>query len=67
MCGDHYSKRADASGRPILEAYEYKKIEGGIKPKTAQNGFIGEELKEEIEGLKRRILALEKGGNEDVQ
>lgn len=62
-----YEKRADASGRPFLKAYGYHEIETATDPKTVPNGFNEEELKKEIEALKRRITALEKGDNDGEQ
>lgn len=61
-----YEKRADASGRPVLETFEYHKIDNATKPKQADFGSVDEKLIKELESLKKRISALEKkGGKSD--
>lgn len=50
-----YEKRADGTGRPFMETYEYSKIIQEDKP-------VDNSLKDEIEALKKRIEALEVHG-----
>lgn len=58
-----YEKRADATGRPMpLEAYSYSKIEQ--KGMSNAEG-IESTINKEIEALKSRIEALEKGVKND--
>ena len=57
-----YEKRADATGRPYpLEVYEYKKIDASSALQVAGQGI---DYSKEIEGLMRRIEALEEALNE---
>lgn len=57
-----YEKRADATGRPMpMETYEYSKIASGS---PLNNQGIGLDYSKEIEGLMRRIEALEEAINE---
>lgn len=54
-----YEKRADASGRPYpVEAYKYEKIASNRGVENEGNRI---ELSNQIEGLTRRIEALEEG------
>lgn len=53
-----YEKRADSSGRPYMETYEYKKRDNlASHPVTESNNTIDYELK--INALEKRIRALE--------
>lgn len=55
-----YEKRADATGRPLpLEVYEYKKKP--IEALLDASGTI--DYKEQIDGILRRLDALERGVN----
>lgn len=59
-----YEKRADASGRPCMETYEYKRL-GAELPKTeAENKSSVNDYSKEIDGLKARLAALEKRLND---
>lgn len=56
-----YEKRADATGRPLpIDVYEYTKKQPTslIQPQKEDEGSI--DLRKELEGLNRRIEALEK-------
>lgn len=55
-----YEKRADASGRPCMETYEYKRL-GAELPKTeTENKSSVNDYSKEIDSLKVRLAALEK-------
>lgn len=55
-----YEKRADASGRPYpMDAYEYKRMDTQVVTPQAKD------YSDEIESLKARISALEKGVKAD--
>lgn len=59
-----YEKRADASGRPCMETYEYKRL-GAEPPKTeAENKSNVNDYSKEIDSLKARLAALEKRLND---
>lgn len=59
-----YEKRADASGRPCMETYEYKRL-GAELPKTeAESKSNGNDYSKEIDSLKARLAALEKRLND---
>ena len=59
-----YEKRADASGRPCMETYEYKRL-GAELPKTeAENKSSVNDYSKEIDSLKARLAALEKRLND---
>ena len=54
-----YEKRADATGRPLpIEAFKYEKITA-VQPFQQQSRAI--DYSDEINALKRRIEALERG------
>lgn len=54
-----YEKRADATGRPLpIEAFKYEKI-SAVQPVLQQSRTI--DYSDEINALKRRIEALERG------
>lgn len=55
-----YEKRADASGRPYMEAYEYKRLGAEtVKTETENKSSINDYV-QELNGLKARLEALEK-------
>lgn len=59
-----YEKRADASGRPCMETYEYKRL-GAELPKTeAESRSNVNDYSKEIDSLKARLAALEKRLND---
>lgn len=59
-----YEKRADASGRPCMETYEYKRL-GAELPKTeSENKSSANDYSKEIDSLKARLAALEKRLND---
>lgn len=59
-----YEKRADASGRPCMETYEYKRL-GAELPKTeAESKSSANDYSKEIDSLKVRLAALEKRLND---
>lgn len=59
-----YEKRADASGRPYMEAYEYKRI-GAELPKTeTESKSSMNDYMQEINSLKSRLATLEKRFND---
>ena len=59
-----YEKRADASGRPCMETYEYKRL-GAELPKTgAESKSSVNDYSKEIDSLKVRLAALEKRLND---
>ena len=59
-----YEKRADASGRPCMETYEYKRL-GAELPKTGTESKSSvNDYSKEIDSLKVRLAALEKRLNE---
>lgn len=59
-----YEKRADASGRPCMETYEYKRL-GAELPKTgAESKSNVNDYSKEIDSLKVRLAALEKRLND---
>lgn len=59
-----YEKRADTSGRPCMETYEYKRL-GAELPKTeAENKSSVNDYSKEIDSLKARLAALEKRLND---
>lgn len=59
-----YEKRADASGRPCMETYEYKRL-GAELPKTeSENKSSTNDYSKEIDSLKARLAALEKRLND---
>mgnify|MGYP006959864866 FL=1 len=59
-----YEKRADASGRPCMETYEYKRL-GAELPKTeSENKSSVNDYSKEIDSLKARLAALEKRLND---
>lgn len=59
-----YEKRADASGRPCMETYEYKRL-GTELPKTgAESKSSVNDYSKEIDSLKVRLAALEKRLND---
>lgn len=55
-----YEKRADQTGRPYMEAYEYSRIEPA-EPKQPQ---ADTGIKDELEAIKKRLDALEVSVNE---
>lgn len=56
-----YEKRADATGRPLpLECFEYERIQ---PQKASFNGAEGKDYQKEIDGILKRIEALEKERN----
>lgn len=60
-----YEKRADASGRPYpIEAYEYTKIASNRG--SEMQGYTLE-LNDKLEGLTRRIEALEEGQRHEYE
>lgn len=62
-----YEKRADQTGKPYMEVYEYK-LRGSNAPNLAlTNVSNGIDYMKEINALKSRIEALEKGSEEDVK
>lgn len=59
-----YEKRADASGRPCMETYEYKRL-GSSAPKTeVESKSSVNDYSKEIDNLKARLAALEKRLND---
>lgn len=59
-----YEKRADASGRPCMETYEYKRL-GAELPKTGTESKSSvNDYSKEIDSLKVRLAALEKRLND---
>lgn len=59
-----YEKRADASGRPCMETYEYKRL-GAELPKTETESRSNvNDYSKEIDSLKARLAALEKRLND---
>lgn len=54
-----YEKRADQTGRPYMESFEYKKIIQEEKPAPVDEG-----IKNELEEIKKRLEALEVSANE---
>lgn len=57
-----YEKRADASGRPTTEVYEYKK-RGEVVPMNNETSTLETQLKE----LEKRIATLEQRGANNVK
>lgn len=59
-----YEKRADASGRPCMETYEYKRV-GAELPKTEMESKNSiNDYMQELGSLKARLAALEKRFND---
>ena len=60
-----YEKRSDATGRPLpLEVYEYTHRKPVQAIKDESNGI---DYQKEIEGILRRLDALERGSDESVK
>lgn len=62
-----FEKRADASGKPYMEVYEYK-LRGSNAPNIGvANANDAVDYMKEIDALKQRIEALEKGADGDAK
>lgn len=55
-----YEKRADSSGRPSLEVFEYSR-KGAQMPSQTVLSNVDRDYSEQIEALKKRIEAIEEG------
>lgn len=61
----YYEKRADASGRPYMEVYEYKRKGSNSPSQEVLQNECSVDYMKLIKGLEERIEALEGGINHD--